>query len=166
MDLAVILKALPEIVTQLLAFLIVFWVLKRFAFGPILGAIDERRKKIIDEFTGIEDRKRGLEDLEKEYRRRLEHIEEAARAKIQEAAALGGQLARDIQDKARDDARRLVERARAEIENDLKQARLSLRDEIVDLSGLITERILKETIDPPTHKKLVDRFIQEIGRFN
>ena len=164
MDTQVILRAVPEILTQLLAFLIVLWILKKFAFGPILVVIDQRRKVIEDSFSDIDRKKTDLENLEKEYRRKLEHIEEAARVKIQEAANVGLSLSKDIQEKARIDSQKMIERGRAEIEQDLAKAKLSMRDEIVELSSLMTEKILEEKINPQEHEKLVDKFIKELER--
>ncbi len=162
MNLQVLRDALPEIVTQLLGFLIVFYILKRFAFASILGMIDARRQKIAREFEAIEDEKKKLDGLEKEYKKELEHIEQVARAKIQEAANVGLALARDIQEKARADAQQTVERAKDEIDQELKKARLSMRDQIVDLSALMTERIIQEKLEPKDHQRLVDKFIKEI----
>ncbi len=164
MDIQVILKAIPEILTQLLAFLIVLCILKRFAFRPILAVIDQRRKVIEDSFSDIDRKKRDLENLEKDYRQRLEHIEEAARAKIQEAANAGLALSKDIQEKARLDSEKLIERAKAEIEQDLGRARLSMRDEIVELSSLMAEKILEEKMNPKEHERLVDKFIKELEK--
>ena len=84
--------------------------------------------------------------------------------KIQEAAGLGTVLARDIQEKARQDAQKMIERARAEIEQDLAQARLSMRDQLVELSSLMTEKILEEKISPQEHERLVDKFIKELEK--
>ncbi len=164
MDTQVIIQALPEIFTQLLAFLIAFWVLKKFAFKPILQVIDARRKKIEGTFADLDKKQLSLEALEKDYRQRLDRIEEEARVKIQEAAGLGTVLARDIQEKARQDAQKMIERARAEIEQDLAQARLSMRDQLVELSSLMTEKILEEKISPQEHERLVDKFIKELEK--
>ncbi len=149
-------------VAQLLGFLIVFFVLKKFAFRPVLAVIDARRKKIEDEFQGIENQKKKLENLEKDYRARFENIEEIGRVKIQEAANVGVQLAKDIQEKARQDAQKLLERAHAEIAQDITKARLSMRDEIVELSGLITEKVIRERLDEKEHAKLVEKFIKDL----
>ena len=92
-------QILSEILVQVLGFLIVFGILKRFAWSKLLGAIDARRKKIEDEFQAIENQRKSLEDLEKDYRHRLGHIEEEARAKIREAANVGTALAKDITEK-------------------------------------------------------------------
>ncbi len=162
MDTQVILQALPEILTQLLAFVIVFWILKRYGFGPILQMIDHRRKTIDDSFADIEKRRSGIDTLEKEYKAKLAQIEQEARTKIQEAANLGTVLARDIQDKARQDAEKIVARAQDEIRHDLEKAKLSMRDELVRVSSLIAEKVLSEKLDPRHHEKMVDQFIKEL----
>ena len=102
--------------------------------------------------------------LEKEYRNRLEHIEQEARGKIQEAANVGLALAKDIQEKARQDAQKLIDRAQSEIEQDIAKAKLSFRDDLVELSSLMTEKILSEKIDAREHEKLVDRFIKDLEK--
>ena len=157
-------EALPEVLTQLLGFLIVFFVLKRFAFKPVLGIVDARRKKIEDEFQSIEERKKGLEAVEKDYRRRLETIEETARVKIQEAVNEGLALARDIQEKARLDAEKMIVRAKAEIEQDITKAKLSMRDELVELSGLMTEKIIRQKLDTKEQERMVDQFLKELEK--
>jgi F-type H+-transporting ATPase subunit b len=160
----VFINALPEIGTQLLGFLIVFFILKKYAFKSILGVIDARRRSIEGSFADIEKKKAELESLEKEYRRRLESIEEAARLKIQEASNAGLALAKDIQEKARFDSQKTIERAKAEIEQDIVKARLAMRDEIVEISSLMTEKILREKLDAREHEKMVDKFIKELEK--
>ena len=157
-------EALPEILTQLLGFLIVFWVLKTFAFKSILAVVDARRKKIEDEFNGLEHKKRSLEDLEKEYRLKLEKIEDEARLRIQEAANVGVALARDIQDKARQDAQKILDRSHAEISQDIAKARLTMRGELVELSALISEKIISEKLDAKEHERLVDQFLKDLQK--
>lgn len=160
----VIKDALPEILTQLLGFLIVFWVLKTFAFKSILAVVDARRKKIEDEFAGIESKKHDLESLEKEYRLKIEKIEDEARLKIQEAANVGLALARDLQDKARQDAQKMVDRAKEEIVQDLTKAKISMRGELVELSALISEKIIHEKLNTVEHGRLVDQFLKELQK--
>lgn len=157
-------QILSEIVVQILGFLLVFWLLRAFAWKRLLEMIDTRRKKIEDGFLDIEKQKQGLESLEKDYRGRLEHIEHEARAKIQEAGKQGMSLAKDIQDKAREEAHGMVERAKEEISREIVQARVSMRNEIVEISSLLTEKILKEKLDAVSHQKLVDQFIREVEK--
>ena len=156
--------ALPEILTQLFGFLIVFWVLKKFAFKSILSLVDARRKKIEDEFAGIEGKKKNLEDLEKEYQLKLGKIEDEARLRIQEAANVGVSLARDIQDKARQDSQKMIDRAHAEIAQDIAKAKVTMRGELVELSALISEKIIHEKLNAQEHEKLVDQFLKDLQK--
>ena len=164
MNTEAIVHALPEIFTQLLAFLIVFFVLKKFVFKSILALIDERRKKIEDGFSDIDKRKKDLETLEKEYRGRLDHIEREAREKIQEASKVGQGLAKDIQEAARLDAKKLFERTQADIEQEIAKGRLSLRNEIVDIATMMTEKVLREKLDAREQDKLVEKFLKELEK--
>ena len=162
MDFNVIKSYIPEMATQLLGFLIVFFILKKFAFASILGAIDARRSKIENEFADIEKKKKGLEELEKDYRLRLDKIEQEAREKIQDASKIGQNLAKDIQDAARLDAKRLFERTQADIEQEIAKGRLSLRNEIVEIATMMTEKVLREKLDAREQEKMVDKFLKEL----
>lgn len=164
MDFNVIKSYIPEMATQLLGFLIVFFILKKFAFGSILGVIDARRKKIEDEFADIEKQKKGLETLEKEYRARLDKIEHEAREKIQEASKIGQGLAKDIQEAARLDAKKLFERTQADIAQEIAKGRLSLRNDIVEISSLMVEKVLREKMDAREQEKMVEKFLKELEK--
>ena len=157
-------QILKEIVVQILGFAVVFLVLRKFAWKGLLGAIDLRRKRIEDEFAELAKKKQGLEDLEKEYRVKLERIEETARVKIQEASNIGLALAKDIQEKARVDSEKLITRAKAEIEQDLAKVKLKMRDEIVEISTMISEKLLKEKLTAQDHQRLVGDFLKELER--
>lgn len=166
MDMHVIQQALPEILTQLLGFLIVFWILKTYAFGAILKTIDARRAKIEAEFKSIEQTRHTLSGLEAEYKKRIDRIEEEARAKIQEASRIGTELARDIQQKAREDAEKLMHRAQQDIAHDLAKAKIELREQVVEISMMAVEKVVRDKVDAAGHKKLVEKFIEEAGRLN
>lgn len=155
-------RILSEIVVQILGFGIVFLILKKFAWASILGMIDKRRAKIEEEFRAIEDQKKSLETLEKDYRTRLDHIESEARVKIQEASNAGQALARDIQEKARQESQKMIARAKEEIDQDLAKAKLSIRDQIVEVSSLMTEKIIREKVDRDGQQKIVDQFLKEM----
>ena len=166
MDPQVIIDALPEMVTQLLGFLIVFFILKKFAFKSILDIIDARRKHVEDELAGLDQQKKELENSEKEYKRRIENIEREAREKILEAAKIGQGLAKDILEQARLDSTRLLDRTKADIEQEIAKARVTMRNEIVEISSLMTEKVLREKLDAREHEKLVDKFIKELEKVN
>ena len=157
-------QILSEIIVQVLGFGMVFLILKHFAWGKLLAAIDARRKKIEGCFIEIEKQKINLDDLEKDYRKKLDTIEQEARAKIQEASQVGQELARDIQEKARGESQKIIDHAKDEIDKDIAQARLQIRDEVVELSGLMTEKIIQQKLNEAEHKKMVEQFIKQMEK--
>ena len=84
---------LQQVLTHAVGFLITVWILKRFAWGPLLGMMEERRNKIVGEFQQIEEEREKVAKLTAEYESRLRDIESERRDKLIEAAEEGKQIA-------------------------------------------------------------------------
>src|SRR3989338_111853 len=125
---------LGEVFVQLLAFAIVFWVLRSFAWKKIMGILEDRRAKIKRELDEIESAKKELEALKQKYVHSLSRIEEEARAKLQEAVNDGKRIAREIQEGARKNAHAILEKAKEDVALEVDKARVTLRSEIADLA--------------------------------
>jgi F-type H+-transporting ATPase subunit b len=150
------------LITQMIGFLIVFWVLKRYAWGPVLGMLEERRQRIAREVAEAESRRREAEALKVEYENQLKSIETQARQKIQEAMQEGQKAAEEIRAGAQREARGITEKARQNLELEYKKARVELRGEIVDLALGAAERLLEEKLDPREHSRVVERFLSRL----
>ena len=144
---------LPEVFVQLVAFLIVFGVLKKFAWKPLLSIIRSRRERFESEWGGIEKTKQDIAALQKDYQSHLQKIEEEARAKMQEAILEGRRLAREIQEKARLESQSSFEKAKANIELEVQKAKHALREEVAALSIRVAEKILTEKMDGAAQEK-------------
>jgi F-type H+-transporting ATPase subunit b len=155
---------LAEVLVQLVAFLIVFGVLKIFAWKPLLAIIKARRERFEDEWNGIERTKKNVAALEKDYHAHLQKIEEEARAKMQDAIQEGRRLAREIQEKARLESQASFEKAKANIELEVEKARLTLRQEIADLSIRVAEKILTEKMDGSQQEKRALELLGELEK--
>src|SRR5262245_3755100 len=92
---------IKALLTQVLGFLIVLFLLRKYAWGKLLSFTEARREKIASEFAEIEKAKTGVEDLRRKYEDELAGIETARRARIQEAVHEANQIASDIRDQAR-----------------------------------------------------------------
>ena len=155
---------LTEVLVQLVAFLIVFFALKKFAWKPLLAIIKSRREKFEDEWSGIEKTKQSVAALEKDYKAHLQKIEEEARAKMQESVQEGRRLAREIQEKARLESQASFEKAKANIELEVQKARLTLRQEIASLSIRVAEKILIEKMDGSQQEKKALEILGELEK--
>ena len=155
---------LAEVLVQLIAFLIVFFTLKKFAWKPLLAIIKSRRERFENEWSGIEKSKNDVAALEKDYRAHLQKIEEETRAKMQEAIREGHRLAREIQEKARLESQTSFEKAKANIELEVQKARLTLRQEIADLSIRVAEKIMTEKMDIAHQEKKALEILGELEK--
>ena len=155
---------LGEVGVQLLAFIIVFWVLKSLAWKPILAMLDQRRERIRAGLESIEQSKKDVETLKAKYEEARAKIEEEAREKIQQAVSEGKRVSREIQDGARNEARTLLDKAKEDLTLEVAKAKVALRNEIADLALASTERLVSEKMDEKKDKALVLEFIEKMER--
>jgi len=148
-----------QIATHIVGFLIALLILKRYAWGPVLKLLEERREKIRGEFDRIETEKKSAAALRSDYEGQLRGIDALSRAKVQESVHEGQRVAGEIQEQARVEARAQVERARAEIELERDKASVALRDDMADMVVRATERLVREKLDDAKHRQLVQEFI-------
>jgi len=151
-----------QIISQALSFLLLLWILRRFAWRPLLAMLDERRSRIEEEFRKAAQRQEELERLQADYGRRLTTIEEEARVKLQEAILEGKRIAIEIQEQARAQGSALMTKAKETVELELAKARVTLRDDVAAMTVGAVERILHEKLDTEKDKRLVDHVLQEL----
>jgi len=155
---------LQLILTHIVGFLITVWILKKFAWKPILGIMQERRQKIKAEFDTIERQRAEAATVLAEYQARLKDIEVEARQKIAEAIHAGNQVAAEIREHGREEAKEIINRAKAELDRDVAKARVELKEEIVDMTIAAAEKIITTRLSEPEHRRLVAEFIDTMEK--
>jgi len=151
-----------QVITQIVGFLIALWVLKKFAWKPLLRVLEERKEKITSEFGKIEgDRKRAQQLLE-QYQEKLKEIEAEARVRIQEAVNEGRKIAAEIKQQAQAEAKEVLSKAQAELGRELAKAKVQLKNDIVSMALAATEKIIDEKLDEKKDRKLIADFIEEL----
>jgi F-type H+-transporting ATPase subunit b len=150
------------LVTQILGFLIVLWVLRKYAWGPILNMLEERRSKIAHDVDSARKLREEAETLKAEYEQHLRTIETQTRQRMQEAIQEGQKVAEEIRAKAHAEARQIAEKAKSELDQEVKKARVELRKDMVTLSLGAAERLLQRSIDGDEQRRLVDSFLDEL----
>lgn len=152
-----------QIVSQSLSFVLLIWVMRRFAWKPILGALDARRARIEQSFREIAVGKAQLEQLQQELAQRLAKIDDEARLKIQQAILEGKRIAIEVQEEARAQAQAILSKSQDTIELEVAKAKVTLRNEIADMTIDAVEQLLKQRCDEPADRKLVAAIIDELG---
>ena len=155
---------ISQIGTQIIAFLIFAWILKRYAWGPILGLLDERRARIAGEFDQADRLREEADQLRADYETRMRGIEQEARERIQQAVAEGRRVAQEMRQQAHDEARAITGKARQNIQLEVDKARLQLKEEMTGVVLEALERILRRKIDRGEHERLIGDFIENAGR--
>lgn len=152
----------PQVLTQILGFLLMVWILRRYAWGPVMGMLEARREKIAGEFAEAERRKAEAAELKAKYDAELRTIDAQARQRITEAMNEGQRLAAEIKAQAQKEAATRIERAVDEIEREREKAKELVKDQVIALSLRAAEKILRQKLDEPNQRKLVGEFIDEV----
>lgn len=151
------------ILISLVGFLILLFVLMKFAFGPIAATLQARQDKIKGDLDEAESRRNEMVALQRDYETRLAAIEDEARNKIQ-AAVKEAQSARDeILTRAHTDAQAIVQRGNEEIASERAKSLTEARNQIVDLATLMARQSARENLSAAGQAGLIDDAITKIG---
>ena len=152
-----------QVLTQILGFLILMWMLRKFAWGPVLAMLEARREKIAGQFREVEKRQADAEALKAKYEQEMKSVEAIARQRIQESIAEGQKIAAEIKAQANVEATQRLERAADEIARERDKAKEILKEQIISLSMRSAEKVLRQKLDDPAQRKLAGEFIDELG---
>jgi F-type H+-transporting ATPase subunit b len=154
--------AIGQILTQIIAFLLMLWVLKKFAWKPLLSIMDERQQKIRGEFDKIEQDKIELKKLTDDYEKQIQEIKEKGREIIEDAVKQGRIVAQEIQLDTQHKAREILRKAQEETQRELKKAKMQLKEDLVHISVLVFEKLAKIKLDEKESDKLIEKLIEEV----
>jgi F-type H+-transporting ATPase subunit b len=150
------------LIVQIVVFLVTIWLLKRWLWGPLMGVMDARKKRIADGIAAAEEGQRKFAEAESEAAKAIEEARRRATEILDNANRRSREIADDARAEAEDQKNREVERARGEIEQATQQARESLRGDFARVSAAAAGRILAKEIDPDKHAALVDEFAEQL----
>jgi F-type H+-transporting ATPase subunit b len=148
-------------VIQLITFLLAYWVLRRYAFGPIIKVLRERRETIEQGVKLGEQMQKDKAALEAKVAQTLQEARQQADSIIASAHEAARQTVRESEDKARDKATGILKEADTRIAQDTARARTQLKQELVGLVSDATEVIIHEKIDAKKDAALIERALKE-----
>ncbi len=153
---------LKLILTNALGFLLLVFVLRKLAWNNVLGAIDARRDAIKKEIDAAHALRAEAEALRASYDDKLKSIDAEARTRIQAAVTDGQRIAAELKEQTQQQIAVMKIQAQEQIKNEMASARIELRDQIVRLTMMATEKVIKESLDSERHRKLVGDFLSEV----
>ncbi len=146
----------------LLIFLVLFYLLTKFAFKPITAAVEAREKSLEDALASAKRDRDEAAKLLAEHRAQIEAARGEAQKVIADARGMAEKLRNDMLDKARAEQQAVVERAVQEIEREKELAVADLRREAIEMAIAGASRVIEENLDSDKNRKLVERFLSTL----
>ena len=152
-----------QIIISLLNLVILFFIIKKFLYKPVKRMLFERQNTIQKQYDDAEQAKSDAMNAKTQYEEKLSAASLEADGIIQSAVDTAKAREKEIITDAKQKADGIILKA----ENDAKLAVLkaedSIKKEIIDVSTVLTEKVLKREISADDHKNLIDSFIDNIG---
>lgn len=150
-------------IVELLAFLVILFVLARFVLPPINRALTERQDRIRRQFEESERAKAEAQAAEREYREQLAGARQEANRIREEARQQGAGIVASMRQQAQAEAARILESAQSQLEAERQQVVNRLRSEMGGIATELASRIVGESLqDDERRDRTVERFISEL----
>jgi F-type H+-transporting ATPase subunit b len=150
-------------VFTVLVFLIVAYILGKYAWGPITAALENRQKTIDESIKRAENALAEARQISEDNEKARREAEAGAHRVLREAREAADALRAEESEKTRQQMRDMQEAARAEIEREKQGALDELRTEVADLAIKAAEKLLSENLDAAKNRKLVETFIKDLN---
>lgn len=147
-----------------LTFLILLFILGKFAWKPILTALKQRENAIKESLEKAELAKTEAKKILEENQASLSKAEEESKKIIEQSRQYAEKLKEQMIKDSKAQAQKIIEEASAEIDRKKDAAFNELKNQIAEISINAAEKILKQKLDVESNKHLVDGYIKEISK--
>ena len=144
-------------------FLLLVWLLHKFAWKGIIGALEKREKQIADDKAAAAQARQEAQNIKAELDARLQQIASEAAKKMQEAVALGNAQKEQLLNETKQQAERLLEQAKAQIEAEKNQALADVREQVVNTALLAAAKVTQQQLNAQSAEKAVEEVLHEIS---
>jgi F-type H+-transporting ATPase subunit b len=153
----------PKFVSQVILFLVVYWVLNKYAFGPILKMLNERRRRIEEGQHNAEKIKRQLAEAELRYQEILRKANEDATKLLEQARASSDAIGQKQLQQAIKDAEGIIAKAQQTITQERNKMVSEVKQEMVDLVVKTTTKVVGKVLTPEDQKRLSEETVKQVA---
>lgn len=147
---------------QIIIFVLLLLLLRKFAWGPILGAVNDREEGIKKALDSAEKAKLEMQNLQADNEKLLQEARAEREMMMKEAREIKAKMIADAKEDAKTEADKMVAQAQAAIESEKKSAIAELKQQVASLSLEIAEKVVKhELSDKDKQLKLVEEMLGE-----
>ncbi len=153
----------PKFIAQVILFLVVYWVLNKYAFGPVIRMLHERRRRIEEGQHNAERIKKQLAEAELRYQEMLRKANEDATKLLEEARATSEAITQKQLQQAIKDAEGVIAKAQETIVQERHKMVAEVKKEMVDLVVKTTAKVVGKIITPDDQKRLSEETVKQIA---
>ena len=143
-------------------FLLLVYLLKKFAWNRIIGALESREQQIAQDKLQAQQAREAAEKIKSELDEKLAQIADEAAKKMAEAVKMGETQKEQLLAAAKEQSERLAEQAKAQIEAEKNKALSDVRGEIARVSVLAASKVIEQQLNEDAAKAVVDRVLAEV----
>jgi F-type H+-transporting ATPase subunit b len=152
-----------SIVVEIIAFVALILILGRWVYPRVMEAAEGRQRQIGEQLAAAERSRQEAEQRLDDAQARLAEARTRAAEIIEGADRSAEQLRGELRSRAQEEAHRIVDGARRDIEAERQKAVDSVRGQVADLVVAATEKVVGETLDEQRHRSLIQRAIAQVG---
>ena len=145
------------------SFLLLIFLVKKFAWGNITSILDARAEKITNDIDEAEAARKKAEELAAKREAELAGSRQEATTILEAAKETAEKNKAHILSEANQEALRLKEKAQLEISQNKEEAMNSIKGDVADLTVNLAGRLLSQQLDSEGHRQLIDRYLNELG---
>jgi F-type H+-transporting ATPase subunit b len=146
----------------ILVFLLLLWVLSKYAWKPMLAGLEKREHAIHSAAEDAQKARDEAQRLRDQLQQEMNHAQEKVRALMDEARKNGDQLREQMVTDARKEIQGERERLHREVESARDQALQQITNQTADLAALISSKVIRRQMTPEDHRRLVDEALGEL----
>lgn len=153
-----------EFIWAVVVFVGLYGLLAKFAFKPIREALDKREQVIRESLARAEAARDEAAKIAEENKHVLIEAKNQAREIVQETHRLAGDMRRQAQVSAKEEAEHIIEQARGELDREVQKSLEELKASVAGLSVRIARQVIHESLDEKRHEELADTFIDRLKK--
>jgi F-type H+-transporting ATPase subunit b len=147
---------------QVLAFVILIWLVNKYMWGPLNDVMEARRAKISDGLSASEQGKKDMELAVLQAEEVLKEAKQEAAGIINQAQTRSSQIVEEAKTTATEEADRVKAGAQAEIDQEVNRAKEALRKQVSDVALIRASKVLGKEIDASTHQDVLDDLVSQL----
>lgn len=157
-----VIPELPSLITQWVATLILFLIVRKFVYNPMKEFLNKRQEVITQQIADAEDSRKKAMELKTSYEENLKNAREEGNRIVEESRNRGKDLEKQLKEEGRVEANKILEKARLQIAKEKEMAFLEIKDSTSDMAIAIAEKLIQENLDKENQQGLIDQFIKEL----